>query len=188
MYKSLLLDHFPVDEAQGLFKVPHLPATRLGRLLRKETRIASPNDVLAMHEWSGFLSGGWLIFTADKCYYEEGELLLEDVRSADAKEDEVWLIMNLKGEMSQQHIKVKNETVAKAMARMFGQMANVDPVAEAALAETYDPAQYNAAEIDWLKLRDEVMKTIDLLYARYNDGKLSILEFESKKEELLGRL
>ena len=68
------------------------------------------------------------------------------------------------------------------------QLAGFDPASEEALERSYDPETYTTAEIDWLKLRDEVMRTIDFLYQRYNDGKLNMLEFESKKEELLGRL
>ena len=42
--------------------------------------------------------------------------------------------------------------------------------------------------MDWLLLRDEVMRTIDQLYERFQDGKLSLLEYENKKEQLLARL
>lgn len=188
MYASLLKEKFPHDEANGLYKAPQLPAMKLGKVLIRETRISSPNDVLGLHLWSGFMSGGYLILTKDRCYYEEGEFALEDVKSAEARGDKLFVVTNLQGQLVPNDLDVKNESVAKALGRILEAIARFDPAADAALENTYDPKVYSAAEIDWLKLRDEVMKTIDFLYERYNDGKLNMLEFESKKEELLGRL
>lgn len=188
MYAALLKEKFPHDEANGLFKAPQLPAVKLGKVLIKETRISSPNDVLGLHIWSGFMSGGYLILTKNRCYYEDGEFALEDVKSAEAREDKLFVITNLQGQLVPNDLDVKNEAVAKALARILSAVARLDPAADAALENTYDPEVYSSAEIDWLKLRDEVMKTIDFLYERYNDGKLNMLEYESKKSELLGRL
>jgi hypothetical protein len=39
-----------------------------------------------------------------------------------------------------------------------------------------------------LLLRDEVMRTIDMLHERFQDGKLSLIQYEEKKTELLARL
>lgn len=188
MYAQFLKDKFPHDEANGLYKAPQLPAVKLGKVLVKETRISSPNDVIGLHLWSGFMSGGYLILTKDRCYTEDKEFALEDVKSAEARKDEIHLVTNLQGQLVPQEFRVENESVAKALARILDQLAGFDPASEEALERSYDPETYTTAEIDWLKLRDEVMRTIDFLYQRYNDGKLNMLEFESKKEELLRRL
>ncbi|MDP5171200.1 MAG: hypothetical protein NWR72_13230 [Bacteroidia bacterium] len=188
MYADLIKEKFPHDEGLDLYKAPQLPAVKLGKVLMKDTRIASPNDVLGLHLWSGFLGGGFLAFTQDRVYYDGGEFALEDVKGADAKGDKILVTTNLQGQLIPHEVDVKNEAVAKALARILEAISALDPKAEAALSTTYDPERYSAAEIDWLKLRDEVMRTIDFLYERYNDGKLNMLEYESKKEELLGRL
>ncbi len=188
MYADFLKERFPHDEANGLFRAPNLPAVKLGKLLMKETRIASPNDVLGIHLWSGFLGGGYVMFTKDRCFYSDGEFALEDVKSADPQKDKIFVVTNLQGQLEPNELDVENDIVATALARLLSAMAGVDPKAKQALENTYREEGYSVAEINWLQLRDEVMRTIDFLYDRYNDGKLSMLEYESKKEELLSRL
>ncbi len=188
MYASLIKEKFPHDESLDLFRAPHLPAVKLGKLLRRETRIASPSDVLGLHLWSGLLSSGYLVFTQDRCFFDGGGAALEDIRSAGAKGSRLVLAVNLQGQLSPIELNVGSEAAAQALVRFLEQIAYNDPKAEAVVANTYEQSGFDPAEINWLKLRDEVMRTIDMLYDRYNDGKLSILEFESKKEELLSRL
>lgn len=52
----------------------------------------------------------------------------------------------------------------------------------------YLRAGLNPASIQWLELRDEVLRTIDLLYEKYQEGKLSLIEYETLKEDLLRHL
>ncbi len=188
MYASILKDKFPQDESNGLYKAPHLPAVKLGKILMKDQRIASPNDVVAIHLWTSLLGGGQVIFTADKCLFDGGEVALEDLKSAEADGDKLQLVANFQGQLISKQIRVKNEVVAKGLARILDQLAHHDPAAEAILDQVYEAGNFTEAEIDWLRLRDEILRTIDLLYDRYNDGKLSMLEYETKKEELLSRL
>ncbi|GAB4424871.1 MAG: hypothetical protein OHK0039_42300 [Bacteroidia bacterium] len=186
MYASLLKEKFPQDEANGLFRVPNLPATRLGKLLLKFTRISSPSDVVAMHQYSGTFSSGVLLFTKDRCYYDGGAFALEDVRETQVKGSKLTIFVNQQNQFVPHQVSVKNEQVAQTLKRILDSIANHDPQAEALVNRTYEG--FSGGELDWLKLRDEVMRTIDMLYERYNDGKLSILDYEEKKEELLGRL
>ncbi len=186
MYADFLKDKFPQDEQNGLYKFPTLPAVKLGKLLIKDQRIASPNDVIAMHYFSGFLGDGMLLFTQDQAYYQGGSFLLEDVREVQVKGSKMTVFANQQGQFVPHQFSVKNEQVASTLQRLMERMASHDPKAEQLVERTYEG--YSDSERDWLTLRDEIMRTIDMLYDRYNDGKLSLLEYETKKEELLGRL
>lgn len=186
MYADFFKDKFPQDDKNGLYKFPNLPAVKLGKLLIKDRRIASPNDVIAMHYHSGFLGDGMLLFTQDKAYYDGGSFLLEDVREVQVKGSKLTVFANQQGQFVPHQISVKNEQVATTLQRLLERMASYDPKAQQLVAQTYEG--YSDTELDWLNLRDEILRTIDLLYDRYNDGKLSLLEYETKKEELLGRL
>lgn len=185
-YTLLIKEKFPADERNGLYVSPQLPAVKLGKLLRKDRRIASPADVLALHEYSGMLSSGTLLLTREACYYDKGSFLLEDVKEYQHKGDKCTVFVNQNGQFVPHEFSVKNEQVATALKRVFEAIRFYDPVSEAMVAKTYEG--FSNTELDWLNLRDEVMRTIDMLYERYNDGKLTLLEYEQKKEELLGRL
>ena len=185
-YTTLIKGKFPVDERNGLFLSPNLPAVKLGRILRRDKRINSPSDVLAMHTYSGTFSSGVLLFTRDACYYPKGSFLLEDVKEFQHKGDDCTVFVNQKGQFVPHEFSVKNEQVARSLGKVFDAIRYNDPVAEAMVKNTYEG--FSHTELDWLKLRDEIMKTIDLLYDRYNDGKLTLMEYENKKEELLSRL
>ncbi|MEL6672131.1 MAG: hypothetical protein AAFR61_08055 [Bacteroidota bacterium] len=188
MYADLIKEKFPQDEANGLYKAPKIPAVRLGKILVKDTRISSPNDVLAMHYFSSMFSGGAILFTAKKCFYDDGAFELEDVKEVQLKGNKLVVMANQQTQFVPHTLSVKNEQVAKTLQRILETISRFDPTAEKILEKTYDPEKYNSAEINWLTLRDEILKTIDYLYDRYNDGKLSMIEYEEKKEELLGRL
>lgn len=188
MYADLLKRKFPQDEKNGLYRVPQLPGSRLGRILQKFTQIASPSDVVAMHHYAGAFSSGVILFTSDKCYYDEGSFLLEDIREVQLKGSKLVVFVNQQTQFVPHKLSAKNDQVADILKRILDALAYHDPKAEAMVQATYEGKGYNAAEIDWLKLRDEVLRTVDLLYERYNDGKLSILEYEEKKAELMDRL
>ncbi|RMG27389.1 MAG: hypothetical protein D6730_07290 [Bacteroidetes bacterium] len=191
MFAKLIKESFPQDEKAGLYRTPNLPAVKLGKILRKEKRIASPSDVLAMHLYSGMFSSGAIIFTADRCFYEDGAFDLEEVKDCQVKDDHCIVLVNQKGQLVPHKLSVKNEQVAKTLKKVFDAIAYYDPKSEALMqqaAKKYEEAGFKDGELNWLLLRDEVMRTIDMLYERYNDGKLSILEYEDKKAELLSRL
>ncbi|MEM6806066.1 MAG: hypothetical protein AAF696_32005 [Bacteroidota bacterium] len=186
MYAEIIKQKFPQDEKNGLYRVPQLPAVKLGKMLIKDTRIASPNDVLALHEYSSMFSSGALIFTKDRCYYPNGFFELEDIKEVQLDGSKLTVFVNQQTQFIPHKLAVKNEQVAKTLHRIFEQIAQKDLKAEEMLSNTYEG--YSNTELDWLNLRDEIMKTIDMLYDRYNDGKLNLIEYEEKKEELLRRL
>lgn len=187
MYADLIKEKFPQDEKNGLYRTPQLPAVRLGKILIKDTRIASPNDVLAMHYYSGTFSKSVVLFSADTCYYDDGSFLLEDVKEVQVKGSKMTVFANQQAQLIPHELSVKNEQVAKVLQRILESTSRYDPKAEK-MMEKSSYEGFSTTELDWLNLRDEIMRTIDMLYERYNDGKLSILEYEEKKEELLGRL
>jgi hypothetical protein len=186
MYADFLKEKFPQDDKNGLYRKPNLPAVKLGKLLIKDRRISSPNDVVAMHYYSGFLGDGMLLFTSSKAYYEGGSFLLEDIKEVQVNGSKMTVFANQQGQFVPHQLSVKNEQVANTLQRLLERMASKDPVAQQLVAQTYEG--HADAEINWLNLRDDIMRTIDMLYERYNDGKLSLLEYEAKKDELLGRL
>ncbi|MDX1907242.1 MAG: hypothetical protein SF053_09435 [Bacteroidia bacterium] len=186
MYAALIKEKFPQDEKNGLYVSPQLPAVKLGKILIKDTRVTSPNDVLALHLNEGPFSTSVIMLTKDRCYYAGGAFLLEDVREVQAQGSKVIVFANQKGQFVPNTLPVKNEQVAQTLRRVFENIANKDLQAEEMLKKTYEG--YSDTELSWLNLRDEIMRTIDMLYDRYNDGKLSLIEYEEKKEELLSRL
>ncbi|MEM7655960.1 MAG: hypothetical protein AAF399_07515 [Bacteroidota bacterium] len=188
MYADYFKEKFPQDESNGLYKVPKLPAVRLGKILIKDKRIASPNDVIAMHYYSSTFSSGVILFTQDKCFFEDGSFLLEDVKEVQIKGRKLTVFANQQAQLIPLQLSAKNDQVAQTLKRILEGASRFDPKAEKLMENTSNYEQYSTTELDWLNLRDEIMRTIDMLYERYNDGKLSILEYEEKKEELLGRL
>lgn len=189
MYADYLKTKFPQDDKNGLYVVPNLPAVRLGKLLIKDQRISSPNDVLALHYYSSTFSSGSVMFTKDTCLYEGGSFLLEDIKEIQLDGRKMMVFVNQQAQFVTHNFSVKNDQVAQTLKRILEGAGRYDPKAKKALEDiAYQEQGFNAAEVTWLNLRDEVLRTIDLLYERYNDGKLSILEYEEKKEELLNRL
>lgn len=186
MYADFLKERFPHDEKNGLYVTPKLPAVKLGKILVSDTRIASPNDVIALHYHSGTFSKSVVMFTATTCYYADGAFLLEDVKEIQTDGSKMTVFANQKGQFIPHKFSVKNEQVAHTLKKVLGAISTFDPKAEKLVDRVYEG--YSNTELDWLNLRDEIMRTIDMLYERYNDGKLSILEYEEKKEELLKRL
>ncbi len=186
MYADLIKEKFPHDEANGLYKFPQLPAVRLGRILARDTRIPSPNDVLALHVYSTTFSGGTIIFTQDTCYYNKGTFLYEDLKEVQEKGSKLTVFANQQGQFVPHELSVKNKQVAHTLRRVFEGLMRNAPTTTQIVEQTYEG--YSNTQLDWHNLRDEIMRTIDMLYERYNDGKLTLLEYESKKEQLLERL
>jgi gamma-glutamyltranspeptidase len=104
-----------------------------------------------------------------------------------SKGDDLTVFANQQTQFVPHQFSVKNKQVAKTLQRILESISAYDPKAEAMVAKTKYEG-YSNTELDWLNLRDEIMRTIDMLYARYNDGKLSMIEYEDKKAELLSRL
>jgi hypothetical protein len=186
MFADILKEKFPQDERNGLYKTPQLPAVKLSKLLIRDTRIASPSDVVALHLNEGTFSSTALIFTKDTCYYDGGSFPLGSVREVQAKGAKLTVFVNQNADLLPHSFAVKNETVATILQRLLESLGRVDPAAEKAVQRVYEG--FSDTELNWLNLRDEIMRTIDLLYDKYNDGKISLLDYEMKKEDLLKRL
>jgi hypothetical protein len=185
-YAGLLKEKFPIDERLGLYKQPSLPAKKLGKVLASETRIASPNDVVGLHIHEGFFSTAYVIFTPTQCYYPKGAFLLDDVREVQVKEDTLTIMVNQKGSFSPHTFTVMNQEVSELLRKLFQNIQSFDTNKTETPPNDY--SSFEGKAIDWLLLRDEVMKTIDMLYDKFNEGKLSLLEYEEKKASLLARL
>ena len=186
MFADILKEKFPQDEKNGLYKVPQLPSVKLGKILVSDTRIASPNDVVAMHYNSGTFSKSVILFTTNKCFYDGGSFLLEDIREVQEKGSNLIVFVNQQAQLVPHKLSVKNSQVATTLKKILTSISHKDPKSDQLMEKTYEG--FSNTELDWLNLRDEIMRTIDMLYERYNDGKLSILEYEEKKQELLSRL
>jgi len=185
-YAPILKEKFPTDERLGLYKMPHLPAIKVGKILTSETRISSPNDIIAMHLAEGFFSTSYVIFTSDSCYYKGGSFLLEDARECLFSDEVCTVLVNQKGRSVEHKFSVKDVSVSHIIQKVFDNLRAYNP--DLAQSETPDYSKFEGSALDWLLLRDEVMKTLDLLYDKFNEGKLSLLEYENKKEDLLNRL
>lgn len=186
MYRKFLQEKFPAEEKSNLYKFPALPAVKLGKLLMKETRISQPGDVMAVHFFSSMFSSGYAIFTGSEFFYPDGSFLLEDIKSAQEDGNKVLVHVNHLGSLTTHTFKVGNDEAAHAFRKVLNGVARFDPAL--ALEEGPDYSAFEGKAIDWLLLRDEVIKTIDLLAEKFSDGKLSLLEYESKKTDLLNRL
>jgi predicted aspartyl protease len=189
MYREFIKRKFPQNDDLGLYVSPQLPATKLGKILMKETRVKQPTEVIAMYLDTGFFGGTYLILTDTKCYYDGGMFDLETLRSCSASGNVVEFTITGIGTTTAQRVKLGDANAASTIAKVLDDLAYWDKEKENETAP--DPNKYHAFEgqaVDWLLLRDEVMRTIDQLYERFQDGKLSLLEFESKKTDLLARL
>jgi hypothetical protein len=189
MYREFIKRKFPHNEDLGLYVAPRLPATKLGKILMKETRVKQPSDVIAMYLDTGFWSSTYLILTDTKCFYDGGTFDLETLRSCSASGGAIEFMISGMGSTFGQKLKIGNELAATTLAKVLDDLAYWDKDKEnetAADPEKY--AQFEGSALDWLLLRDEVMRTIDMLHERFQDGKLSLLEYEGKKGELLARL
>lgn len=189
MYSALLKEKFPVDERLGLYKVPGLPAQKLGKILASETRITSPNDVIGFHIIEGFFSTKYVIFTGRECYYPGGSFLLEDCRDIQVNGTSCIAVVNQKGGFTNHQFSVSAEEVGVLLKKVIQNIQAFDMgKSKLSAKQPADYSQYEGKSIDWLLLRDEVMHTIDLLYEKFNEGKLSLLEYEEKKQQLLDRI
>ena len=189
MYRDFIKRKFPHNEDLGLFVAPRLPATKLGKILMQETRVKQPSDVVAMYLDTGFFSSTYLILTDTTCYYQGGTFALETLRSCTASGKQIEFYISGLGSTTSQRISIGSQEAATTLAKVLDDLAYWDKDKENETAP--DPEKYTQFEgqaLDWLVLRDEVMRTVDMLYDRFQDGKLSLLEYESKKSELLARL
>jgi hypothetical protein len=189
MYREFIQRKLSPNENLGIYVSPNLPGGKLGRILNVETSV-KPSEVVAFYIDSGLFSTVYFIITATRCFFGGGSVNLENLRGAKADGKRIELMTAAGAGASTQSVKLGDEQAAALLAKVLDDLAYWDPEKEKATAaaseETY--AQFEGTALDWLKLRDEVMRTIDMLHERFQDGKLSLIQYEEKKTELLARL
>lgn len=185
-FTEIIQRNFPADEKMGFFVKPNIPANQLGRVLNEFTRI-SPADVVACAVFGSMFDKEIMALTATHLYYEGGSFLIEDIRGCTTRENLVDVEVNVGGNTSRHVLKTVNADAAKVLGRALDTLG-LQPKADDLMPEKPDYSKFSASSLSWLELRDEVMRTIDLLYERFQSGKINLLEFEEKKADLLGRL
>jgi len=189
-FTDTLTRKWPHDPDKGFYAQPNLPAVRAGKAMMKYTGIASAGDIVGLHEYGGLFGGGTLAATGTHLYHPDGKLAWEDLQRATHERDKVQLSVNQTGKPATLTLKTDSLNAARLLVNALDAVIYA-PKADDLLEEErqYDHlADLSQAEIDWLKLRDEIMRTIDQLHQRFQDGKLSLLEYDEKKQELLSRL
>lgn len=190
-FTALLERKLVPDPDHGIYARPKLPATKVGKALMRHKDIANPKEVLMVIEYGNLLSGGSHVLTGTTLYYPDGKFFLEDLRSTHPNNDRVECQVNVQGAAKNVILKTEDLLAARALSNVLDAVVYADKADDlAANVEATDYAQlgYGVKEIDWLQLRDEVLKTVDLLHERFQQGKLSLNEYELKKMELLDRL
>lgn len=187
MYAEFIRRRFPQNDRLGLYVAPGLPAVKLGKILMKERKVRQPGDVSAMYLNEGVFSSSYILLTDEGCFYDGQNFLWEDCRGAKAEGKQVVVQLNVHGSFTERTMKTGEDEAARIIASVIDNIAHHDPEKDKPQAEA-DYSAFSGTDLDWLRLRDEVMKTIDMLYDKFNDGKLSLIEYEEKKEDLLKRL
>jgi hypothetical protein len=181
---DVILRTFPNDERMGFFVKPNLPSTKLGKVLNAYTRL-QPGDILAFHLTGGLLSTDSVALTATAVHYDKGFFTYEDLKGANAQGKNVVVQVNQNASLVNHTLKADTAEAATILARVLDTLAGQEK------APDLEPASYvgfSKEAVQWLEIRDEVMRTIDLLHERFQSGKLSLLEYEEKKTDLLSRL
>lgn len=173
----------------GFFKKPDLPVGKLGKALTDFTKIKSPSEVVAFYQYGGIFSGGNVIFTFEMCYYDKSFFYLDDVKSSTPTESKVQVYVNQGGANASHLIKVDSPEAAKLLSSFLDSLPYIPKTDELMVkVRDYEAEGFDKKEVNWLKLRDEVLLTIDKLNMLFQDGKIGITQYEDTKNELLSRL
>jgi hypothetical protein len=188
MYREFIQRKLSPNEGLGIYVSPNLPGSKLGRILNQETAV-KPSEVVAFYIDAGLFSTTYFIITMTRCFFAGGSINLENLRGAKADGKRLELLSAAGTGTSAQSVKLSDENAAQILAKVLDDLAYWDPEKEKAAApEEAAYAAFEGKAVDWLLLRDEVMRTIDMLHERFQDGKLSLIQYEEKKTELLARL
>jgi hypothetical protein len=187
-FTDILLRKFPYDEKLGFYVKPNMPASKLSRALASNSKIQAA-EVIAFHLYGGIFSSGAVVFTPTLCYFEGGVIRLEDLKAAKKMENFIQIEVNQGGRYTSNKIKCLNTEAAALLENVLNAIIDAPRLDDIPiLVEKKDYSQYSKEAINWLELRDEIMATIDMLHQRFMDGKISLIEYEEKKTELLSRL
>ncbi|MCS6790839.1 MAG: hypothetical protein NZ580_07660 [Bacteroidia bacterium] len=186
-YRALLIRKFPENPTLGFYRHPKLPSSLLGRTLGRFLHVTSPADVLAFYYQERFFTSYEVLFTDTHVYDKRAYYPLEDVRGVERQNRTLFLEISQLGRIVIHKMVLAVPLAAEIMERVFTLIIR-HPKEDAIEKVLQLQADLNPASIQWLKLRDEVLRTIDLLHEKYQEGKLSLLEYEMLREELLKRL
>ncbi len=187
-FSDVIKRKFPYDEKLEFYVKPNLPAGKLSKALASNSKIQAA-EVIACHLYGGLFSSGAVVFTPTLCYFEGGSLRLEDVKGASKGDKFVQVDVNQGGRLTTNKIKCQNAEAAALLENVFNAIIDAPRTDNISiLVEKKDYSSYSKEAINWLELRDEIMATIDMLHQRFMDGKISLIEFEDKKTDLLSRL
>ncbi|MEN2992388.1 MAG: hypothetical protein ABDH91_02410 [Bacteroidia bacterium] len=186
-YRVLLLRKFPENPTLGFYRHPKLPSSLVGRTLVRFLHVTSPADVVAFYYREGFFRDYEVLFTDTHIYDKKAYYPLEDIRDVKVDHKDVLLEINQLGHTLVHRLRLGSPVAADLMARVLTLITRA-PKEEALERVIQKRAGLNLASVQWLELRDEVLRTIDLLYEKYQEGKLGLLEYEMLREDLLRRL
>lgn len=187
-FSEIILRKFPYDEKLQFYVKPNIPASKLSKVLASNSKIQAA-EVLAFHLYGGLFSSGAVVFTPTLCFFEGGTLKLEDVKGVVKDDKFINVYVNQGGKISTSRIKCQNAKAATLLENVFNAIIDAPKADDiTSIIQKKDYSQYSKEAINWLELRDEIMATIDMLYQRFMDGKISLIEYEEKKNDLLSRL
>lgn len=186
-YRVLLLRKFPENPTFGFYRHPKLPSSLLGRTLVRFLHVTSPADVVAFYYQERFLRTYEVLFTDTHVYDKKAYYPLEDIRGVQRRDRQIYLEITQLGRLIVHEMPMGSVIAAELMERVFDMIVRA-PKEDAIEKVIQKRAGLNPASVQWLELRDEVLRTIDLLYEKYQEGKLSLLEYEMLREDLLRRL
>lgn len=187
-FTEVILRKFPYDEKLEFYVKPNMPAGKLGKALASNSKIQAA-EVLAFHLYGGLFSSGAVVFTPTLCYFEGGSIRLEDVKGASKSDKFIQVDVNQGGRITSNKIRCQNAEASALLENVFNAIIDAPKTDDIPiLVEKKDYSSYTKEAINWLELRDEVMATIDMLHQRFMDGKISLIEYEDKKLDLLSRL
>ena len=186
-YRVLLLRKFPENPTLGFYRHPKLPSSLLGRTLVRFLHVTSPADVVAFYYHERLFSSYEVLFTDTHVYDKVAYYPLEDIRGVHRHEKVLRLEISQVGRIVTHEMKLGSPLAAELMERVFELIIRA-PKEDAIEKVIQMRAGLNLASVQWLELRDEVLRTIDLLHEKYQEGKLSLLEYETLREDLLRRL
>lgn len=185
-YTEIIKRNFPSDDTHGFYVQPNIPSGITGRVLNEFTKLNIP-DVVAVHAFGNVLDKDYIVLTDTQLFYEKTSFNLEEMKGASVRDRFVDVDVNLNGNLTRHSLKTKSPEAAQVLARVIDTLSFQDTASDL-MPEEKDYSKFSQTSLDWLELRDEVMRTIDLLYERFQNGKLSLIEFEEKKADLLSRL
>ncbi|GIV23803.1 MAG: hypothetical protein N3A68_04650 [Bacteroidia bacterium] len=186
-YRVLLLRKFPENPTLGFYRHPKLPSSLLGRTLVRFLHVTSPSDVVAFYYQERLFRSYEVLFTDTHVYDKKAYYPLEDIRGVQRTGSQLKLEISQVGRIVGHTMELASELAAELMERVFELIIQA-PKEDAIEKVIQMRAGLNMASVQWLELRDEVLKTIDLLHEKYQEGKLSLLEYEMLREDLLRRL